>query len=80
MKVLVRADAGKGRGTGHVGRCATPAPGLRARGADAAFAWLQIPEAACERILSLPTFPGMSDGDAGRVIATVGRILKAHAA
>jgi len=37
-------------------------------------------ESAYERILSLPMFPGLSDDDVERVIATVMKVLKAHAA
>ncbi|GAB4364322.1 MAG: UDP-4-amino-4,6-dideoxy-N-acetyl-beta-L-altrosami ne transaminase [Deltaproteobacteria bacterium] len=37
-------------------------------------------EAAYERILSLPLFPGMSDSDVSAVIAAVEKVVRAHAA
>lgn len=43
MKVLIRADAEREHGSGHVYRCASLAAGLRARGAEVAFVLLHPP-------------------------------------
>jgi dTDP-4-amino-4,6-dideoxygalactose transaminase len=44
----------------------------------AAAVSLPVTEDVCRRILSLPLFPGMSDGDADDVIAAVRRVLGAR--
>ena len=37
-----------------------------------------VAEAAYERIITLPLFPAMQDGDVDRVVTTVGEILNRH--
>jgi dTDP-4-amino-4,6-dideoxygalactose transaminase len=39
-----------------------------------------VAEAAYERLITLPIFPAMTDGDAGDVIAACEKVLAAYAA
>ncbi|GAB3265646.1 UDP-2,4-diacetamido-2,4,6-trideoxy-beta-L-altropyranose hydrolase [Chitinimonas naiadis] len=50
MKVLIRADASRHIGSGHVARCLTLAHVLRARGAEVSFACRELPGNALQRI------------------------------